>query len=269
MKCDLSEYAWRFTSRPLMRAAKLLVVVLSLAMLAGACCAIRPAPSGLGPPSQSVYEPLVNAKLVTIEVIRVNGQTAPGRSLEKAIEKFGSYVAGEVRVVDGEPVEFDLGDDGALHRRQFQSVVDGSKHSGPSTITIILCPDLDFSEVRGFYGRGERSDGDVRHIVAINARMTDLTASNIPLVTRKRYWYVVILHELCHALMVPSDPSHGWQAGQCTHPECILYPGIDKRSIWAAILRLGPPRGLCRACRREIRVAQAAANDTLIDPQQH
>ena len=83
-------------------------------------CAATPDSSSLNWP---VYEPLVNGKLVTIEVIHVNGSQAPGQSMEKAIEGFSKYVAGQVRTVQGKPIELEVDSDGLLTEAQLAPVI--------------------------------------------------------------------------------------------------------------------------------------------------
>jgi len=228
-------------------------------------CVFGPAcadPSALTLP---VYEPLVNGKIAVVELISVNGQTVPEKSLEKAIKGFNKYVSGEVQVIDGEPVHLDLGDDGALTKQQFESVLATAKHRGLSAITFVVAKDFDFFHNRGAYSREESSDEGVRQSIMLNAEVIDRSAAKIPFVSRETFWQIVILHELGHALGVPADRSHKWAGSHCTNPHCVLYPKVDERSTVSAILRLGPPLDLCEKCREEIRRAQKAAEGKFYD----
>ena len=220
-------------------------------------CALGPVPANPTALNTPVYKPLVNGRLVRIEVIHVNGQTAPGKSLEEAIKGFSKYVAGEVRTLDGGDVELELGEDGALTEKQFELVVEKAEHHGTSDITFVLAPDFEFFHSRGQYRSERRTDGQIRQSIKLNGRVIDRSASEILFVSRETFWQMVMLHELCHALGVPADRSHTWSYGHCTNPECILYRRVDTRSVLTAILRLGPPLDLCRKCREEIRKAQA------------
>lgn len=215
-----------------------------------------------------VYEPLVNGKIVTIEIISVNGQKAPDKSVEKAIKTFSKYVAGEVQIIDGDPVRLELGDDGALTEQQFESIVSGAKHHGQCAITIVIAADFDFFYKEGDYSYQWSSDGDIQQSIKLNARVIDESAPEVPMVSRETFWQMVTLHELCHALGVPAHKSHRWSDGHCTNPRCILYPRVDGRSISASILHLGPPLDLCKTCRAEIRKAQKAARGKFYDSSQ-
>ena len=205
------------------------------------------------------YEPLVNGKLVTIEVVSVNGQQLPGRALENAIDTFRRYVAGEVRTVEGESVTLKPGPDGQLTRGQLRPLINRRRFRGPCDVTIYLIPSLAGSS------RGELWDIGLpkSHVLVVNAKRCDRPP---PMLYRERLWQVVITHELCHALKVPHDPSHAWRGNHCTRPERVLYPRVDLRSVVRSIPRLGPPMDLCHLCRREIHQVHTNAAGKLYDP---
>lgn len=215
-----------------------------------------------------VYEPLVNGKIVALEIISVNGQKAPDKSVERAIKTFSKYVAGEVQVVDGDPVQLNLGEDDALTKQQFESIVNGAKHHGPCAITVVIAADFDFFYKEGEYSYQWSNAGDIQQSIKLNARVIDESAPEVPMTSRETFWQMVTLHELCHALRVPAHKSHSWSDGHCTNPRCILYPKVDGRSISASILHLGPPLGLCKECQAEIRKARKAAGGKFYDPSQ-
>ena len=89
-------------------------------------CIIRPAPADPKAFNNPVCERLVNSRLVTVEVIHVNGVKAPGRSVEKAIKGFSKYVAGEVRTAESEPVELQVDENGLVRREQLDAIIAGS-----------------------------------------------------------------------------------------------------------------------------------------------
>ena len=65
-----------------------------------------------------VYEPLVNAELVTIEVTYVNDEACPGNSLQDAVAKFDEYVLGGVQIINSETTSTPS----RLHIRRFNSL---------------------------------------------------------------------------------------------------------------------------------------------------
>lgn len=227
-----------------------------------ACCPVGAAPADPGGFNYPACEPLVNGELVTIEVISVNGEKAVVRSMDAAIRGFSRYVAGDVRTCEGRPVDLETDENGFLTQTQVDAVIAGRRHRGPSDISILFIPGQAERQHRGT----SLPQPDGSHVVVMQTRWTDRGV--LPLVSRERWWRLVIMHELCHALGVPCDRSHAWRGRHCTHPECILYPRVDVRAVFSAVFRLGPPLGLCRVCRREIHRVQQAEAGHRIAPEQ-
>ena len=248
------------------RGLKIVLPVAVVCLVLLGCVLARPAPPDLEAEAWPVYQPIVNGELVTLEVIRVNGQSVPTKVLEKATERLGRYVAGEVRLVDGDAIELELGKEGGVTLGQLESVLDGSKYGGPSGIALILVPSLEGIPARGgCQSHTLRKDGETRGSVVICCQVIRNEALGIPWI-RNLVMERVISHELLHTLGVPADRSHAAGGRHCTNPECLLYFRIDHRSVAAAILHLGPPRGLCKTCEGEIRAAQLAAKGELFGP---
>jgi len=224
-------------------------------------CPIGSAPADPGEVHRPALEPLVNGRLVTVEVISVNDRTAVGRSLDRAVENFSRYVAGEVRMVRGTPVELQPDADGLLTLSQVDAVVSERRHDAPSDIAVVFLPALSGQRGRGYCSQTPNGS----HVVVIQTNRIEKAA---PPVYREQWWQLVIMHELCHALGVPCDRSHAWHEHHCTHPECVLYPHVDVRAVISAILHLGPPLDLCRACRREVRRAQETSGGDLFGPEE-
>ena len=102
----------------------------------------RPAPADPDELNFPVYEPLVNGRLVTVEIIHVNGREALGRSPEAGIRDFSRYVAGEVRTVEGASAEVAAQESGLLARRQLDPIIAKRRCRGPSDIAILFVPGL-------------------------------------------------------------------------------------------------------------------------------
>ena len=207
-----------------------------------------------------VHQPLINGRVVTIEIIHVNGQQGPGQAVDRAVRRFGRHLAGELRTAQGEPVHLPARPDGLPTRDQLAQATKERRFGGPSDITIYITPGLSDHKQRG--GCEHRPDGS--HVIVLHGENID--ASIPPLVTRQRCWQLVIMHELSHTLGVPSGRCHSWSGRHCTNPTCVLYPRPDVRSVLVAIVRLGPPIDLCAACRAEVRRAQQAAGGKLVPP---
>ena len=242
-----------------------------------------PAPADPDELNQPAHEPVVNGKLVTIEVIRVNGQEPPSRSLEKAIKGFSKYVAGKVRTVQGVPVEVEADGNGLLTKRQLDSIIAERRYQGPSDITVLFLRGLSDYEYHSF----SMALPNGSHVLVMQTRprippahtvwglMRQLTLAVgkillTSLVLRERQWHLVIKHELCHSLHLPHDRSRACsprKGRHCTHPECLLYGRVDARWVLTAIVRLGLPSDLCHLCQSEVRRAQEAAG-RLIGPEE-
>jgi len=221
-------------------------------------CSATPDPLELNHP---VYQRLINAELVTIEIIQVNGCEAFDKSLEKAIEGFSKYVAGKVHTVEGKSVELEADKDGLLTQKQLNPIIEKRRYRSPSDFTILLVPGLSDYEHRGSC-HYLPNDGD--HVIVIQTNNVDFGSPF--LTSREKWWTLVIKHELLHALNVPSDRSHAWSGRHCTTANCILYPRVDFRAIISGIFLLGPPMDLCGVCRKEIHQVQLASSGKLIGP---
>jgi len=240
-----------------------MVVLCCAAVHAG--CALPPAPAGPNALNQPINLPVVNGRLVTVRVFAVNGAELPGGSVEDAVAWLDRYVAGDVRLLATRPLELAANDDGVVTRRQLYEHRDTLADNRPCDITVYVVPRFsDFSH-RGF---ADMVGGPTGHLVALHQTVMEARRS---ILSSQVMHELVLKHELGHVLRVPADASHtsgdsasGGPGGHCTHPECLLYWGVDTRSVLTGLMRLGPPKDLCRVCRAEVAAAQAGA--ALIDP---
>jgi tetratricopeptide (TPR) repeat protein len=250
------------------RNVKILLLLAAIVFLFLEFVLARPSPSDRDAMNWPIYHPIVNGQHVTVEVIPVNGLSVPASCLEKAIERLDRYVTGKVHFVEGDAVNLELGGEGGVALKQLDPVLDGSTHSGPCSIALILVPSIEGVGARGLLrGPTQREDGRTRQTVVLCCEVIEKETLGIQWL-RNMLVERVISHELLHILGVLADRSHAAEGRHCTNPECLLYFGIDHRSFAASILHFGPPRGLCRTCEGEIRSALLAANGQLFDPGQ-
>jgi hypothetical protein len=142
-------------------------------------CALPPTPADPTALNRPLCEPLENGRLVTIEAIYVNGQKAPGKSLERSVERFSQYVAGEVVLVEGASVEIDTGDDGALTHDQLMEALDARKHRGASAITIVFTQAMGFFSDNAYYSGPMGTDGTVKHYIPVYGENVDRMARKL------------------------------------------------------------------------------------------
>ncbi|MCC6677410.1 MAG: hypothetical protein IT436_09715 [Phycisphaerales bacterium] len=77
---------------------------------------------------------------------------------------------------------------------------------------------------------------------------------------RSKLYQWTLTHELGHVLGVPADRSHirtvpGLGGNHCTHPECVMYTGVDWRVVVSGLLH-GWPMDFCTVCQDEVRSAR-------------
>lgn len=211
------------------------------------------------------YEPIINAQVLTIQPISINGALTSEKVLHKAIAHYKPYVAGEIKILDCDYIDLDLGENNAVSGPQLDKIVN-AKDFGPTRITIVFCPDIDFFSKKKFYQFARQEDNPklTWHLIFINTRTCNKAACSIPFISSESLTSLVLLHELCHALNVPARKNHMMQNNErhCANTNCILYPKIDLQSVLSGILRLGPPTQLCKMCREEVFAVQKNFNNS-------
>lgn len=79
-------------------------------------------------------------------------------------------------------------------------------------------------------------------------------------VPRSKLYQWTLTHELGHVLGVPADRAHirqvqGLNGNHCTHPECVMYTGLDWRVVLSGLLH-GWPMDFCEVCQGELAPVQ-------------
>lgn len=98
----------------------------------------------------------------------------------------------------------------------------------------------------------------IRGVVVMNDSVIRARANWF--IPRTKLYQWTLTHELGHVLGVPADRSHirqvqGLNGNHCTHPECVMYTGVDWRVIVSGLLH-GWPMNFCEVCRQELRAAR-------------
>jgi hypothetical protein len=212
------------------------LILLLLLAVDGAGCAACPEPSAKLP---GLNRALLDADVVTIHPVSLNGAHAPRGTMEAAISRIRPYLRGELRIAP--MVTRDLGGPVPAQPAVRLSHVT----PGPTEVILAYVPAAK-GIGRGLFTRFE--DGHQQIVFSTEG----INAMSGWFFSTRDAWTLVQTHELGHALGIPASADHAWADGHCTQPRCVLYPRMDARSVLSALFAFGPPRGFCGKCRGEL-----------------
>lgn len=248
------------------------VVFAVVAMVLGGCAM----PARHAEAREMVMPPrpwLVN-RAVVVDVVRVDGQRWPGRSMEAAVETLSGYCAGGAKL--GRVADVASGQKGVLSHEKVDELVRTVERPGAGVLTIALVPEVESYDEGGAAGNRAVTQSEcgidpatgrdeLRSVIVVRGRQMEETVRHFWVVSRRAVWRDVLVHEMGHALGLPGAADHVAEGDHCTNPECALYHDTDWRFILTALVRLGPPTALCRECREEL-AAQRRAGGGLSGP---
>lgn len=115
--------------------------------------------------------------------------------------------------------------------------------------------------VTGYATLAARHPDRAMHTGAVVLQDSVIRARSNWFISRTKLYQWTLTHELGHVLGVPADRSHirtvpGLGGNHCTHPECVMYTGVDWRIVVSGLLH-GWPMDLCAVCQDELRSARA------------
>ncbi|MCY2931624.1 MAG: hypothetical protein NTV86_19455 [Planctomycetota bacterium] len=135
---------------------------------------------------------------------------------------------------------------GELAEPALQSILAERSRGRRPGITIFVVQAIEGLRCRGGYIRGQ----EVGEAVVLSA--SGMRRQLVRVLPAARWWAVVILHELLHAVGLAARKGHAWRGCHCTAPWCNLYATVDWRSILCAALLCRLPMTLCRQCREDL-----------------
>lgn len=135
--------------------------------------------------------------------------------------------------------------------------------TGPEAILVAVLPGPKHGRgVTGFATAVARANDDFRTGLVVLHESVIEERSGL-FVSETRLWEWTLTHEIGHVLGVPASNTHLWRVPglgpHCTHPECVMYTGVDWRVVVSGILR-GWPLDFCAVCAGELRAAREAAD---------
>lgn len=185
---------------------------------------------------------LVNHPGPTIEVLHVDGAAPPAGAVEEAVLIWSRYLGARPTVRHAPPIAL-----GAADRApSMQDLVALLRQSG-GDLTVVVWPRTVAFDYGAFYTVLPEG-GRWRSLILMH---DPLELGVVPTWLTDRLWTQVLLHELGHALHVPTDPKRIWFGLHCTDSGCVLYPRLDHRSAITILLRKQTPWTLCDACAAE------------------
>lgn len=208
-----------------------------------------PAPAG---PDATARPRQPNPTLLRADALRIEIIAPRHDPHYAAIARYAAYpvasLLGVRNISASQTATFPAGATAEQRMATISAFVDRPPRDGDIFVAVI--PREYPLDTRGaYYGTWH---GRPRNVILMREPLTVLPA---PLA--RWLWSFVLTHELTHALHVPARPWHGWRAGHCTRPDCVLYPGLDVRSAWMTLRNLRRPRHACNWCADEVRAAMA------------
>lgn len=189
---------------------------------------------------------MIQADTVYLDVVSVDGQAVPEEALQRAVTRLTAHTIGQFVIRPTVELRLPESAEGQVPRGR---IAPPDAEGQLDRVALVFARNVE----GGSRGVFMRMQDDWQQILFSSQRIQE-TASVFFL--EDQVWEFVIYHELGHALGVPESAGHRWHAGHCTHPDCVMYPKIDARSITTFLIRQGPPMDFCRRCAAEIRAAR-------------
>lgn len=238
----------------------ILLAIAGCIILGAGCVAFTPAPADPRALNMPLAESLIRAPLVTIQFVSVNGAQIPEEALNLAVADLEELISGKVNRLQEASVTLELDESGWLTEEQEDALLlqFAPEESPENAILVVVAPAFASfgakGDVKGLFDsenislEGERGP----YFIMFSTRRMEKMV-RVPLAfDRIDGWRYVTIHELCHALGIPSSKSHSWEEQHCTKPGCVLYPPYGFR-FWArSLLRGGVSYRPCNACLGEI-----------------
>ncbi len=182
---------------------------------------------------------VLNSPTVTIDIYSIKGAKPPEEAWSRAMERFGSYLSGEL-VVNVRQARIETKEDGS------ESYILDDQNRRGDHFTVAVFPKSNAIR-RGRYMKYNNGWQMIQYFKGSIEKYDWLFS-------RESLWEIVLLHEFGHGIGVPADVSHADKTGHCTN-HCVMYPRPDLRSAWG-FLRHGLNLDFCDDCKAEIAAAK-------------
>ena len=219
--------------------------------------------------------PLTHSSLATIEIINYNQTQIPYQALRSACERFVKLIPGRVKFNLQQPrsLAFDAWGnvDRNMLEKDFNSISKDGEHPGPATIYVLTVPSFEGERGLGMsrpivVDRGEKGKTGSNMVVLFERNIKHY-GKNIGYLNETGAWEYALYKELCRTLGLPHRSGHIFKGGQCTNPECLMYPTFIEVPGKYGVKASRPSMRLCDACSAEAFFAgQRTMPNPLLDP---
>ncbi len=188
----------------------------------------------------SLNHVLLNSPTVTLAIYSTDDAKPPEEAWDRAVERFGGYISGELEIVDAEPPEKKIDEDNPNDGMLLFDCQPSLDH-----ITVAFLPKVKKVKL-GVYQRF--SDG--KQLIIYNTQEVKKFGWLLP---SELTWEFILLHELGHAIGVPADVTHTDKAGHCTN-HCVM----SNLHVLSAFFLNSWDLDFCDDCKGEIAAAKLA-----------
>lgn len=270
--------------------------LLLLLLIWPAGCAVPPAPADPNAISTRVESAHLTAPAFRIHILEIGNVTIPPQAIERTVRTLQPYFAGPIEIIRHPPMPTLDWNAGPFPVRDGDRVIlpGDMPSAGPYRLAspnagllgVIALPNPDGPvanlipfiepgvalvavtpgpvEGRGITGRATIAarDPDLSPHVGVVVMYDSVIRGRANwFVPRAKLYQWTLTHELGHVLRVPADRSYirtvrNLGGDHCTHPECVMYTGVDWRVVVSGLLH-GWPMEFCKVCQEELRAASA------------
>ena len=231
-----------------------ILLLVCLALLATGCDPLRRPPAGPESEPWRHRALLDEGRTLTIELDQVEGAELHPRAIRLLERRLSLYLEGGVEIQFDDTIPRAAWDEGpgggagvADIALEWADVPEDSR----SYLYLLSAPR--WERWRGYAWPAGRLSRDLR--IPVLAMFTE-PIKGILWITKARQQALTLIHEFGHSLGLVSNDCHRASGQHCANAWCVMYDGVDGRSIFAnglATLFTGYlPSHFCRLCRSDL-----------------
>jgi len=231
-----------------------LLLLIGAVMLAGGCDPLRRPPEGPESTPWRHTALLDQGRPLQIELDQVEGSEIRPRALRLLERRLDLYLEGGVQLVIDDTIPrtvWDEGPGGGAGVAELARDWASPPEDRDAYLYLVAAPR--WARWRGYAWPARRLSRELD--VPILALFTE-PIRGILWITRARQEALTLIHEVGHSLGLVSNDGHRASGQHCSNAWCVMYDGVDARSLFAnglATLFTGYlPSHFCRLCRADL-----------------